>query len=109
MVDVKFDESDGSQVEQLSIDVGDKDPSEAIQDLFIGKIRPTEVKESTSSIQVEASTSRQGEPQVDLEASTTGTHQGDENEDVQQDEPHRPPSPRPQENNNANGNEEREE
>ena len=32
-VDVKFDESNGSQVEQLPIDVGDKDPSEAIQDL----------------------------------------------------------------------------
>ena len=30
MVDVKFDESNGSQVEQLPIDVGDKDPSEAI-------------------------------------------------------------------------------
>ena len=57
MVDVKFDESNGLQVEQLPIDVGDKDPSEAIQDLSIGKIRPTEVKESTSSIQVEASTS----------------------------------------------------
>ena len=28
-VDVKFDESNGSQVEQLPIDVGDKDPSEA--------------------------------------------------------------------------------
>ena len=46
MVDVKFDGSNGSQVEQLPIDVGDKDPSEAIQDLSIGKIRPTEVKES---------------------------------------------------------------
>ena len=70
-VDVKFDESNGSQVEQLPIDVGDKDPSEAIQDLSIGKIRPTEVKESTSSVQVEASTSRQGEPRVDMEASTS--------------------------------------
>ena len=60
MVDVKFDESKGSQVEQLPIDVGDKDPSEAIQDLSIGKVRPMEVKESTSSVQVEAPTSRQG-------------------------------------------------
>ena len=41
---MKFDESNDSQVEQLPIDVGDKDPSEAIQDLSIGKIRPTEVK-----------------------------------------------------------------
>ncbi len=70
MVDVKFDESNGSQVEKFPIYVGDKDPSEAIQDLSIGKIRPTEVKESTSSVQVEASTSRQGEPWVDLEEST---------------------------------------
>jgi hypothetical protein len=62
MVDVKFDESNGSQVEKLPIDVGDKDPSKEIQDLSIGKIRQTEVKESTSSIQVEASTSHQGEP-----------------------------------------------
>ena len=43
----------------------DKDPSKAIQDLSIGKIRPTKVKESTSSVQVEASTSRQGEPRID--------------------------------------------
>ena len=56
-VDVKFDESNGSQVEQLPIDVGDKDPSEAIQDLSIGKVCPMEVKERTSSVQVEASTS----------------------------------------------------
>ena len=41
MVDVEFDESNGSQVEQLPIDVGHKDPSGAIQDLSIGKIRPT--------------------------------------------------------------------
>ena len=77
---MKFDESNGSQVEQLPIDVGDKDPSEAIQDLSNGKIRQTEVKESTSSVQVEASTSRQGEPRVDTEASTSGTHQDEENE-----------------------------
>ena len=50
MVDVKFAESNGLQVDKLPIDVGEKDPSEAIQDLSIGKIRPTEVKESTSSI-----------------------------------------------------------
>ena len=93
--------SNGSQVEQMPIDVGDKDPSEAIQDLSIGKIRPMEVKESTSSIQVEVSTSHQGEPQVDLEASTSGTRQDEGNEEVQQDEPHRPPSPLAQENNNT--------
>ena len=53
---MKFDETNGSQVEQLPNDVGDKEPSEAIKDLSIGKIRPMEVKESTSSIQVEAPT-----------------------------------------------------
>ena len=93
----------------MPIDVGDKDPSEAIQDLSIGKIRPMEVKESTSSVQVEASTSRQGEPRVDSEASTNGTHQDEENEEVHQDEPHQPPSPPPQEKNNTNNEEGQEE
>jgi len=68
---VKFDESNGSQVDKLPIDVGDKDPSEAIQELSIGKIRPTKVKERTSFVEVEASTSLKGEPQVDLEPSTS--------------------------------------
>ena len=95
---MKLDESNGSQVEQLPIDVADKDPSEAIQDLSIGKVRPTEVKESTSSVQVEASTSRQGEPRVDTEASTSGTHQDEENDEVCQDEHQQPPSPTQQEN-----------
>ena len=89
-----------ARIEQFPIDVGDKDPSEAIQDLSIGKIRPMEVKESTSSVQVEASTSRQGEPRVDMEASTSATHQDEENEEVHQDEPHQPPSPPRQGNDN---------
>ena len=92
---MKFDETNGSQVEQLPLDVGDQEPSEAIQDLPIGKIRPVEVKESTSSIQVEAPTSHQGERQVDMEASTSGTRQDDGNEEVQQDDPPQPPSPPP--------------
>jgi hypothetical protein len=46
-VDVKFDESNGSQVEQIPLDAGDKDPSKAIQYLSIGKIRLVEVKGST--------------------------------------------------------------
>ena len=37
MVDVKLDESIGLQVEQLPIDVGDKDPSEAIQDFLLAR------------------------------------------------------------------------
>jgi hypothetical protein len=96
---VKFDETNGSQVEQLPLDVGDQEPSEAIQDLPIGKIRPVEVKESTSSIQVEAPTSHQGEQQVDMEAPTSGTRKDDGNEEVQQDDPPQPPSPPPQANN----------
>ena len=59
---MKFDESNDSQIDQLPIDVGDKDPSEAIQDFSIGKIRPTEVNESTSSSQVDASMSCCGSP-----------------------------------------------
>ena len=106
---MKFDESNGSQVEQLPIDVGDKDPSEAIQDLSIGKVRPTEVKESTSSVQVEASPSRVGEPRVDTEASTSGTHQDEENEEVHQDERQQPPSPPRQENDYTNNEEGQEE
>ena len=86
--------------------IRDKDPSEGIQDLSIGKIRPTEVKESTSSVHVEAPTSCQGEPQVDLEAFTSGTRHDEGNEDVHQDELHRPPSPPPQGDNNTNNNEE---
>ena len=66
------------------------------------------MKESTSSVQVDASISRQGEPWVDLKASTSGTRQDDENVGVHQDEP-RPPSPPPWENNNTNDNEERQE
>lgn len=108
MVDVKFDETNGSQVEQLPIDIGDKESSKAIQDLSIGKIRPMEVKESTSSTQVEAPTSRQGEPRVDMEASTSETRQDEENEKVQQDPP-QPPSPPPQGNDNNNKEEEEEE
>ena len=108
MVDVKFDESNGSQVEQLPNDVGDKDPSEAIQDLSIGKIRPMGVKDTTSSTQVEAPTSRQGEPQHDMEASTSGTQQDEEEEEVHHDDPPQPPSPPPQGNDTFNNNEEEE-
>ena len=60
-----------------------------------------EVKESTSSVQVEASTSRQGEPRVDMEASTSGTNQDEENEEVHQDEHQQPPSPPRQETDNV--------
>ena len=37
-VEETVDETNGAQVEQLPIDVGDQEPSEAIQDLSIGKI-----------------------------------------------------------------------
>ena len=93
---MKFDETNGSQVEQLPIDIGDKEPLEAIKDLSTGKTRPMGVKESTSSTQVEASTSCQGEPQNDMEASTSGTRHDEEEEEVHHDDPPQPPSPPPQ-------------
>ena len=43
-IDVKFDESNGSQVEKLPIDVGDKDPSEAIQDLVYSQDSSNEIE-----------------------------------------------------------------
>ena len=58
---------------------------------------------------MEASTSRQGEPRVDLKASTSGTRQDEGNEEVHQDEPHQPPSPPIQENDNTNNEEGQEE
>ena len=58
---------------------------------------------------MEASTSRQGEPRVDTEASTSGTHQDEENEEVHQDERQQPPSPPRQENDNINNEEGQEE
>ena len=67
------------------------------------------MKESTSSVQVEASTSQQGEPRVDTEASTSGTHQDEENKEVHQDEHQQPPSPPRQENDNVNNEEGQEE
>ena len=44
-------------------------------DLSAGKIRQTEVKESTSSVQVEASTLHHGEPQGDLEVEYVKTEE----------------------------------
>ena len=67
------------------------------------------MKESTSSVQVEASTSRQGEPRADTEASTSGTHQDEENEEIHQDEPHQSPSPPRREDDNVNNEEGQEE
>ena len=62
-----------------------------------------------SPVQVEASISRHGEPRVDMEASTSGTHQDEENEEVHQDEHQQPPSPPRQENDNVNNEEGQEE
>ena len=58
---------------------------------------------------MEASTSRQGEPRVDTEASTSGTHQYEENKEIRQDEHQQPPSPPRQEYDNANNEEGQEE
>ena len=72
-------------------------------------MHPTEVKESTSSVQVEASTSRQGEPRIDTEASTSGTHQDEEDKEMHQDEHQQPLSPPRQENDDVNNEEGQEE
>ena len=74
--------------------------------MSIGKIRPMEVKESTSSTQVEAPTSRQGEPQNDMEASTSSTRHDEEEEEVHHDDPPQPYSPPPQGDDTLNDNEE---
>jgi len=62
--DVTFDESNGSQVEQVNLDdVGDNAPSQAIKNMTLGEIKPTESTATqetpSSSIQVEPSTSIQ--------------------------------------------------
>ena len=44
-----------------------------------------------------------------MEASTSGTHQDEENEEVRQDEHQQPPSPPRQENDNVNNEEDQEE
>ena len=80
----------------MPIDVGDKEPSEAIKCLSLDKIRPMEVKENTSETQVEAPTSYQGKPQNDVEASTSGTRHDEEEEEVHRDDPPQPSSPPPQ-------------
>ena len=54
---------------------------------------------------MEASTSRQCEPRVDTEESTSGPRQEEENEEVHQDEPHQLLSPPRQEKDNVNNEE----
>ena len=45
-VDVTFDESNGSQMEQVDLDVGkEKSPCEAIKHMAIGDVRPVEAIE----------------------------------------------------------------
>jgi hypothetical protein len=60
-VDVTFDESNGSQVEQVDLDVvgKEKPPCEAIKRLAIGNVRPVEANEEDEP-QVQASTPIQG-------------------------------------------------
>jgi hypothetical protein len=64
MVDLTFDESNGSQVEQVDLNVvGNEKPScEAIKQLAIGDVRPVEAQEE-DEIQVQASTPLKG-PEV---------------------------------------------
>jgi hypothetical protein len=61
MVDLTFDESNGSQVEQVDLNVvGNEKPScEAIKQLAIGDVRPIEVQEEDEE-QLQASTPLEG-------------------------------------------------
>ena len=65
-VNVKFDETNGSQVEQLPSVIDLVDASEAIKTKAIGEVRPVEAQDvaDASSVQVEPSTSTNDEPQV---------------------------------------------
>lgn len=87
IVDVKFNETNGSQVEQLPIDIGAEEPSEAIKDRAIGEIKPVEVKDITSSIQAEPSTSHQGENQANGEASSSANNEEEEHQEAQAQAP----------------------
>jgi hypothetical protein len=64
MVDLTFDESNGSQVEQVDLNVvGNERPScEAIKQLAIGDVRPVEAQEEDED-QIQASTPLEG-PEV---------------------------------------------
>jgi hypothetical protein len=81
--DVTFDETNGSQVEQVDSHVlGEEDPSEAIKRLALGDVRPREPQQgASSSTQVEPPTSTQAD-----NPSTSSLDQGEEGEQV-------PPSP----------------
>jgi hypothetical protein len=61
MVDVKFDESNGSQVKQIDLDVVGKEklPCEAIKQMAIGDVRPVETTEEDDP-QLQVSTPLQG-------------------------------------------------
>jgi hypothetical protein len=61
MVDLTFDESNGSQVEQVDLNVvGNEKPScEVIKQLAIGDIRPVEAQEEDEN-QIQASTLPKG-------------------------------------------------
>nr|AAT81710.1 putative polyprotein [Oryza sativa Japonica Group]ABF97617.1 retrotransposon protein, putative, Ty1-copia subclass [Oryza sativa Japonica Group] len=82
--DVTFDETNGSQVEQVDSHVlgEEEDPSEAIKRLALGDVRPREPQQgASSSTQVEPTTSTQAD-----DPSTSNVDQGEDGEQV-------PPSP----------------
>jgi hypothetical protein len=61
MVDLKFDESNGSQMEQIDLDVvgKEKPPCEAIKQMAIGDVRTVETTEEDDP-QLQVSTPLQG-------------------------------------------------
>jgi transposase InsO family protein len=77
--DVTFDETNGSQVEQVDSHVlGEEDPSEAIKRLALGDVRPREPQQgASSSTQVEPPTSTQAD-----DPSTSSLDRGEEGEQV---------------------------
>jgi hypothetical protein len=80
--DIVFDETNGSQVEQVDLDELDEAPCVALRNMSIGDVCPKESEEPTQA-QDQPSSSKQASPPTQDEDQA----QDDENED-QEDEPH---------------------
>jgi hypothetical protein len=80
--DIVFDDTNGSQVEQVDLDELDEAPCVALRNMSIGDVCPKESEEPTQA-QDQPSSSKQASPPTQDEDQA----QDDENED-QEDEPH---------------------
>ena len=56
---MQFDETNGSQVEQLPSVIDETVPTEALKNMSIGEVKPIEVKENSSSLEVTPPSSSQ--------------------------------------------------